>query len=152
MQEKKSMQLMGECLLLPSARPLGGFQMGCRESRQSTWLDKTTGRCLFLWSFPNCHLTARVWFSGAHLYSQGLVCRLHQAHLQNHACPICAGNTVFSGITDQRKPESECISSPQTLLGWQSAFPLHTAASAEPPVRCPLLRPPQSRLPLEEWC
>ena len=76
-------------------------------------------------------------FSGApqlSLDSEGLILRdslvftlacLYQALLQNHAFSICADNTVFFGIADERKPESEFISLPQALCEWQSAFTLH---------------------------
>ena len=99
-------------------------------------------------------------FSGApqlSLDSEGLILRdslvftlacLYQALLQNHAFSICADNTVFFGIADERKPESEFISLPQTLCN-DKVLLHYTAVSSVPPVKGPTspCTPAPSRLP-----
>lgn len=139
------------CFLLMGRSPLGlcglrGFHFGCSESwhliGQDPW-DSLIFMELPELSFDSTGLVLR-----DSLVFTGLVCSLHQALLQNHACSICADNTVFFGITDWRKPESEFVLLPQTLWEWQSAFVVHTAVTSVPPVRHPtfLLTPKQDCL------
>lgn len=121
---KKRRQLTGECLLLASPREGKARLLIPWLPSACAVLDSTFGWTRpwdrsFFWSSPAVTRQRVTVLRDSLVFT--LAC-LYQALLQNHAFSICADNTVFFGIADKRKPESEFISLPQTLCEWQKCF------------------------------